>query len=543
MDHSMNDTQPPMKSQAASLTAPATIIPFARPEVVVSGNGQLGPLDRCVSATSDLQADDLPTGYALLEDGIYVFGNDDEGEATSQRICSPMRIVAIAHRKDGTGWSKLLVFTDRDGNRHERIVLDAELSSGFGNVLRLLMDEGFRLERGKAVKDLFLALYHGWVPSQRIELVDQIGWTGLSYSAFVLGNGTIIGEGVYRLAPRLAIGNGAEQCSSGSLEDWTSEVAALCSGNTLMVLAVSLAFSGPLLQLLAMDGGGLHLLGELSQGKSSILAVGASVWGNPLKLQTWNATANGLEARAALCSDTLMILDELGRADGRIVGETIYMLVNGRGKGRMTSHAALRRDSSWCIPLLSSGEISVEQKMAEANRSMMAGQAIRLLHIVADNRTHGAFDVLYDTDVPAVFAERINTSAGACFGTAGPEFVKRLIAAIMTTDVRAMVKRMSASFSEKLSKNHDLTTDGQVARALKRFALIGVAGEIATQFGITGWSRGEAMRAAAEGFRLWIEERGHVRSHEVKDTIGRVRAYLREYGSDRFATQLVPIVA
>lgn len=53
----MNDTQPSMKSQVASLIAPTTIIPFVRPEVVASGNGQLGPLERCGNATSELEAD------------------------------------------------------------------------------------------------------------------------------------------------------------------------------------------------------------------------------------------------------------------------------------------------------------------------------------------------------------------------------------------------------------------------------------------------------------------------------------------------------
>jgi hypothetical protein len=44
--------------------------------------------------------------------------------------------------------------------------------------------------------------------------------------------------------------------------------------------------------------------------------------------------------------------------------------------------------------------------------------------------------------------------------------------------------------------------EGQDKRAAGRFALLALAGEVATEYGITGWPEGEAIKAAAEGFRV-----------------------------------------
>jgi hypothetical protein len=51
--------------------------------------------------------------------------------------------------------------------------------------------------------------------------------------------------------------------------------------------------------------------------------------------------------------------------------------------------------------------------------------------------------------------------------------------------------------------------EGQEKRAAARFALIALAGELATEYGITGWPEGAAIEAAAAGFEAWRAERGH----------------------------------
>ena len=36
----------------------------------------------------------------------------------------------------------------------------------------------------------------------------------------------------------------------------------------------------------------------------------------------------------------------------------------------------------------------------------------------------------------------------------------------------------------------------EVGRVAARFALVAFSGELATQFGVTGWNKGEALKAA-----------------------------------------------
>jgi len=70
------------------------------------------------------------------------------------------------------------------------------------------------------------------------------------------------------------------------------------------------------LGLAGCEGGGLHLLGRSSTGKTTALRLAASVWGRgetPGFVRAWRATTNGLEGAAAGATDTVLILHELGQ--------------------------------------------------------------------------------------------------------------------------------------------------------------------------------------------------------------------------------------
>jgi uncharacterized protein (DUF927 family) len=51
-------------------------------------------------------------------------------------------------------------------------------------------------------------------------------------------------------------------------------------------------------------------------------------------VRSWRSTDNALESIAAAHSDGLLVLDEIGMCDPRIICETVYMLGNGSGKAR-----------------------------------------------------------------------------------------------------------------------------------------------------------------------------------------------------------------
>ena len=107
--------------------------------------------------------------------------------------------------------------------------------------------------------------------------------------------------------------------------------------------ALCAAFVGPLLRPAGLEGGGFSFEGGSSSGKITALQTAASVWGGPEHVRSWRATDNGLEGIAALHNDNVLILDEMGQVNGRVLAECAYMLANGRGKGRSNREGGIRR--------------------------------------------------------------------------------------------------------------------------------------------------------------------------------------------------------
>jgi putative DNA primase/helicase len=364
----------------------------------------------------------------------------------------------------------------------------------------------------------------------RVTVVSRTGWHEIGgRSVFVLPCETIGRRRGERVVLDAAA-HGAYE-AHGSIEEWRGGVARLASGHVLPVLAISAALAGPLLNLANVESGGVHLFGQSSKGKTTLLQMGASVWGRggtPGYVRTWRATANGLEGAAAGSTDTGLILDEVGQVDGREFGGALYSLANGAGKARSKIDGALREPRTWRVLVVSSGEVPVDVKMAEdRGKKTRAGQLVRMLNIPAE-RAFGVFDHPGPDGDAASFAEQCKLAAATAYGTAGPEFVRRLIADdVRGDDVRAIV-------NDFIAAEVPASADGQVARAAHRFGIIAAAGELATDFGLTGWREGEARDAAAWAFGGWIEARGGTEPAEVPQAVETVRHFIEVNDEARF---------
>jgi uncharacterized protein (DUF927 family) len=75
---------------------------------------------------------------------------------------------------------------------------------------------------------------------------------------------------------------------------------------------------------------------------------------------------------------------------------------------------------------------------------------------------------------------------------------------------------------------------GRAARAAERFAIIAVAGELAAEFGLVGWARGQSTEDGLALFREWLETRGGAAPAEVWQIIVQVRRFLEAHGDSRF---------
>ncbi|MBN0350501.1 DUF927 domain-containing protein, partial [Pseudomonas aeruginosa] len=125
--------------------------------------------------------------------------------------------------------------------------------------------------------------------------------------------------------------------SKGTLKAWRKEVGSYCQGNPVLILSVCAALAGPLLAKVGVNGGGVHLVGDSSSGKSLAQLIAASVWGNPATFAaSWDISKGGVEIEAASRNDTVLILDEIKRADPKRVQEMAYLIANGTGRSTMT---------------------------------------------------------------------------------------------------------------------------------------------------------------------------------------------------------------
>ncbi|MEO6322747.1 MAG: hypothetical protein ABIR56_18880, partial [Polaromonas sp.] len=79
--------------------------------------------------------------------------------------------------------------------------------------------------------------------------------------------------------------------------------------------------------------------------------------------------------------------------------------------------------------------------------------------------------------------------------------------------------------------------EGQAKRAAGRFAVLALAGELATSYGITGWETGEAIKAAAVGFAAWQSLRGGASqgNSERGQIAERITSFIERHVDSRFS--------
>ena len=459
-------------------------------------------------------------------------GQGKNKQLATDWISAPFEILGACRDPQGRAWGKQLRFSDADGRVHTRHIADADLHGDPSILCRTLADEGLKISRKhqKPFADYLSSVRI----DKRVTVVGRTGWHEINGQlVFALPDQTISsGSGDPVMLDPTARG---PYEVLGSIEDWKQGVGTLTSGHTLPVFMVSAALAGPLAYLVGAEGGGVHVFGTSSIGKSATLQVAASVWGKgstPGYVRSWRATANGLEGAAASATDTCLVLDEIGVGDARNVAESVYSLANGVGKARASRDGSAREPSSWRVFVLSSGELPVETKINEdRNRKSRAGQMVRLLDIPADRGLeHGAFNSTGGFDDAGKLADALKHAAGATYGTAGPEFVARLMKGGLEK-LPATAKAFIARFIHTVVEQN---ASEQIRRAAKKFALIALAGELATKLGVTPWVQLEAWHAAIWAFERWVEKRGGTGSHEDSQAIAQVRLIIEHHGETRF---------
>ena len=274
-----------------------------------------------------------------------------------------------------------------------------------------------------------------------------------------------------------------------------------------------------------MDGGGLHFVLDSSTGKTTILEAACSVWGGRSYRRSWRSTANGMEGAGMLFNDCLLALDEISECDTKEISNIVYALGNGHGKQRANRLGNARPIAQWRNFIISTGERMVATAMMEGGVRSKAGQAVRLLDVPADGR-YGCFDDLHEFSDGAKFSDAVKTAAHTHFGWASRQFLDRLT--YDTRDLAEYFREIKA-----LPGLNSIDGEGQEKRAAAKFALVALAGELATEYGITGWEHGDPTRAAERGFAAWRSNRGQG-NDEKNQMVRALTGFVEKHGDSRF---------
>lgn len=448
----------------------------------------------------------------ILAPGVYhhsTRSNLNQDEWLSSPVWVSTRVISA----DDGSHGRILQYATNSGI--QELLMPMELLAGTGEEIRReLLRRGAKVSTETRARTLFTAYLMHEAPDKTIMTTSHIGWQ--SPSVFVLPS-AVIGRADIHYS-----GSGPSPFStSGTLAAWQEQVAAICLSNPLLILGVSIALAGPLLRIAQIHGGGVHLVGKSSTGKTLAQLVAGSVWGNPSStgfVCSWDASRVGVETVATARNDTLLCLDEIGRVDPADIEKIVYALANGQGRATMARDRSANPVKTWRLLTFSSGEKSLAEHAALSGAPAHAGAELRMIDVSAD-RSYGVFDALHDFETSSQLHRHLSDAIHEHHGLLGIEFLRHLVDE-SEAEIRLRFQAVRQHFD---------APSAQAGRIADRFSLIATAGELATQFGVLPWPQGTALAAMRQLFGEWLAQAGSGESEDrrvlqqIIDFLGRHR--------------------
>ena len=507
-------------------------VPVKPDGTVLDWIAQLPSID---SALEHVQRTD-DTRPTMTAKGLCVFVDVNAKEKNASPsyvasiVCRPLRVSRKSRDIDGQRWATIVEFFSQDHVLTELALPDAHLSGKSDEVAQMLAAAGFGSIPSKRNRDVLMSWLSRQNPQSRERVIAHAGWCG---DRFLLPDGTVLGapstdgEAISLLDAQTNLG------VRGSAADWANSVGMYLTPNPLLALCAGVGFSGPVAALVNRPAPGLNIVGKTSTGKSCALLVTASIWADPVQFKmSWSATASGLEGHAALRNHLVMALDEVGAATKSGI-ESVYSLADGQGKARANRDGSAKNSARWACAFLSTGEVTLPERMAELKIKVHTGMTIRFIDCEATGK-YGLFSNLTGHDTPAAMARQVEAAAKKAYGAAGRAFVEWIM-----RDKDTVAERVSdilddvALNPDKYGGNASMAPHN--GRALERFILAGVSIGLAGEAGLVpSMTMEHGLKYAGAAFRRWLgADNGQaVETRQGVDTL--IKLLLQYANTDRF---------
>jgi putative DNA primase/helicase len=295
----------------------------------------------------------------------------------------------------------------------------------------------------------------------------------------------------------------------GSLERWQEKIGKLCTSNSRLMFAASLACTGPILAFVSGPRtGGFQISGKAETGKTAMAMVAGSIWGchrDAMRkdkgfAESWNTTANELERTAQAHSDALLIPDETNLAGGADKDRAIAVL---SGTFRLSENVQKGRfnepeRAAWRFYFLSTSNLTLDEIADQGGVPIDDQHRGRLVDVVLPSGpgTHGIYQDLHGFSDGAALTDAIKSQCRCVFGAPGYRLVSKLYK--NKTSRSAAKKFVSARrtyYIDRIRQEAKSKGVKPLERATARFATVYAAGCLANKYGIFTWRRQELLHA------------------------------------------------
>jgi putative DNA primase/helicase len=414
------------------------------------------------------------------------------------------RIVALGESADGDRFLDVQVVLQ--GQRQRRLLSMSELQASPDRAINQL---GAALLT-RATKNRFLeeAQHAFQTLKPTFQVATKPGW---SDGIFIFLNGKCVpATNDFEVCLPMELRPFADKFSClGTLSDWR-RIPELAKGNSRFMLALALAFTGPVVKAFRFEPPMIQLFGAAGSGKSSIGVAVGSVWGggDELFVQSWNHKANSSERIAAAFDSTFLVMDETRTADGSWAGKTAVILesimrfANGQIKGRQPDVCPPLRFET---PMLSLSNFSLDEMGQKCREEIDDALRGRMIDVPLAPGIVGAFEDLHGFENHATFSAELLTIARTQCGRAARAFLKEFAAELREdeTSIEACLRERRERYLRYV-RRVVISTGRDLERVHQKFATIYAAAALAIDYRILPWSRSELLEA------LVLCERAHV---------------------------------
>jgi hypothetical protein len=438
-----------------------------------------------------------------------------ERESTAAPVVACLRIVRpVRHLENGTSFYRVR-FKDLDGNRRFLDIPRRSFAKP-SEAVSILLDAHAELPISAAdQKQVVVDALDQMGTQPTLNLTKRLGWHGNSEK----GPSFVYFEKTFGCHHDLKLDqdtnrNPALGKSAGNLEGWVNGLKAPCEVSDELIMAISIAASGPLYGIVKNSEPAIyHFQGarkppgdkrawKSSSGKTLTARAAQSMIGACAQtdLFGFNMTALAVEETCFACNNTGVVIDEEGGAGEGSDGKTIprdmlaYRLVAGKGRRRSKGYSAANglKTESWLVPVITTGEDELDSSKVVRKE----GARARMVAVpFAPTWQGGTFARVTDPDTRTKLARTVEETISTHYGVAMPAYLERLCKdySILAPDIVKIID----DFVVRVGAANDTWE----RRYAEKFGMPLAGALLLARYGIAPWTEDRARDALATVYK------------------------------------------